>query len=72
MRSTLFTAALSLATAANGLKILMNNDDGFGSGNLRELYGMLKEDGHDGMFLFSSFQFKIPISLLPFNFTNFS
>jgi 5'-nucleotidase len=45
--STALTAALTLSSAANGLKILMNNDDGFGSGNLRELYKLLKADGHD-------------------------
>jgi hypothetical protein len=28
----------------------MNNDDGFGSGNLRELYKLLKANGHNGLF----------------------
>ncbi|KAF2261909.1 sure-like protein [Lojkania enalia] len=41
------TVALSLASSAQALKILMNNDDGFGSGNIRELYRMFKEAGHD-------------------------
>jgi 5'-nucleotidase len=41
-------ATLSFAAVSNGLNILMSNDDGFGSGNLRELYKMLKNDGHDG------------------------
>lgn len=27
----------------------MNNDDGFGGGNIRELYRLLKGAGHDGM-----------------------
>lgn len=40
--------ALALAGFSNGLNILMNNDDGFGSGNLRELYKLLKAKGHDG------------------------
>lgn len=43
------TTALSLASVANGIKVLMNNDDGFGSGNIRELYRLLKGAGHDGM-----------------------
>lgn len=42
-------ALLSLAPApTHALKILMNNDDGFGSGNLREFYRILKGMGHDG------------------------
>ncbi|KAF2807008.1 acid phosphatase precursor [Mytilinidion resinicola] len=45
--SSIALAALSLASVANGLSILMSNDDGFGSGNLRELYKILKADGHD-------------------------
>ncbi|KAM7192943.1 acid phosphatase precursor [Naviculisporaceae sp. PSN 640] len=40
-------SALALAGLSTGLNILMNNDDGFGSANLRELYKMLKADGHD-------------------------
>ena len=43
----LTTAALT--STAHGLKILMGNDDGFGSGNLRELYKLLKGAGHDGI-----------------------
>lgn len=45
---TALTAALSLASVSNGIKILMNNDDGFGSGNIRELYKLLVSAGHDG------------------------
>lgn len=41
-------AALLLAGFSNGINILMNNDDGFGSGNLRETYKLLKEAGHNG------------------------
>ena len=44
----MLTAGLSLVASSNALKILLNNDDGFGSGNLRELYRFLKGDGHDG------------------------
>lgn len=40
-------AALGLASSADALKILMGNDDGFGSGNLRELYKILVDAGHD-------------------------
>lgn len=46
--SLLTGSALALAGSSHGLNILMNNDDGFGSGNLRELYKMLKADGHNG------------------------
>ena len=34
--------------AVQAINILMNNDDGFGSGNLRETYRLLKEKGHNG------------------------
>ena len=44
----LLTAALGLASSSDALKILMGNDDGFGSGNLRELYKLLKDAGHEG------------------------
>lgn len=47
--SFLATSALALAGFSNGLNILMNNDDGFGSGNLRELYTLLKAAGHNGI-----------------------
>lgn len=46
--SAVVLTALSLPWTTAGIKILMNNDDGFGSGNLRELYRMLKDAGHDG------------------------
>jgi 5'-nucleotidase len=46
--SLLAGSALALAGFSNGLNILMNNDDGFGSGNLRELYKLLKANGHNG------------------------
>ena len=46
--ATALTAALGLAQVSNGIKILMNNDDGFGGGNIRELYRLLKDAGHDG------------------------
>jgi 5'-nucleotidase len=46
--STALTAALGLASSSDALRILMGNDDGFGSGNLRELYKMLVDAGHDG------------------------
>lgn len=51
--STAVTAALGLAASADALKILMGNDDGFGSGNLRELYKMLVDAGHEGEFFFN-------------------
>ncbi len=48
--ASIFSAAvLGLASSSHGLNILLNNDDGFGSGNLRETYRLLKEAGHNGM-----------------------
>ncbi|KAF2132980.1 acid phosphatase precursor [Dothidotthia symphoricarpi CBS 119687] len=44
---TTLAAALSLSTTSEALKILLGNDDGFGSGNLRELYKLLVNDGHE-------------------------
>lgn len=52
--STVLTAALGLASSSDALKILMGNDDGFGSGNLRELYKLLVDAGHEGMQLVTS------------------
>ena len=46
--SLLAASALALAGYGSALNILMNNDDGFGSGNLRELYKLLKAKGHNG------------------------
>ena len=40
-------AAAALITGSSAISILMGNDDGFGSAQLRELYRFLKEDGHD-------------------------
>lgn len=39
--------AMALTPAASALNILMNNDDGFESANIRELYRMLVGAGHD-------------------------
>lgn len=47
--SLIAASALALAGYSNGLNILLNNDDGFGSGNLRELYKLLKAGGHNGI-----------------------
>jgi hypothetical protein len=49
LSSILTGAAVALASSSQALNILLNNDDGFGSGNLRELYRLLKGEGHDGM-----------------------
>lgn len=40
-------AVMALMPPASALNILMNNDNGFGSGNIRELYRMLVGAGHD-------------------------
>ncbi|KAJ3498058.1 hypothetical protein NLG97_g1415 [Lecanicillium saksenae] len=39
--------SLALAGSSQALNILLNNDDGFASGNLRETYRLLKEAGHN-------------------------
>lgn len=41
--------SLALAGSAQALNILLNNDDGFASGNLREVYRLLNEAGHNGL-----------------------
>lgn len=46
--SLLLAGAGVMLGSANGLNILMNNDDGFGSANLREFYKVLKSKGHNG------------------------
>lgn len=53
--SLLAGAVLGLATSSQAINILLNNDDGFGSGNLRELYRILKDKGHNGKFHASAF-----------------
>ncbi|KAF1839381.1 acid phosphatase precursor [Decorospora gaudefroyi] len=45
--NTALTVALGLVASTDALKILMGNDDGFGSGNLRELYKLLLDAGHE-------------------------
>ncbi|KAF4445628.1 5 3 -nucleotidase [Fusarium albosuccineum] len=47
LSSVLAGAALLFASSSQGLNILLNNDDGFGSANLRELYRILKGNGHN-------------------------
>ena len=39
---------LGLASCGAALNILLNNDDGFAASNIRELYRLLRADGHDG------------------------
>lgn len=41
------TAALFLLVTSNALNIIVTNDDGFGSANIREFYGLLKAAGHN-------------------------
>ncbi|TVY34891.1 Acid phosphatase [Lachnellula subtilissima] len=40
-------ASASVYTAVNGLNILISNDDGFGTANIRELYKAMKAFGHN-------------------------
>ncbi|KAJ4257969.1 hypothetical protein NW762_008106 [Fusarium torreyae] len=47
LSSILAGAALLLVPSSQALNILLNNDDGFGSANLRELYRIFKENGHN-------------------------
>ena len=50
MRSTFAAAALaaiSCAVPVTSLNILLGNDDGFGSAQIRETYRLLKKSGHD-------------------------
>ena len=42
-------AALSVASIAQGLNIIVNNDDGFGAANIREFYRLLRAAGHDAI-----------------------
>ena len=46
--SIYLTAAFSLLPCfSNALNIIVNNDDGFASANIRELYRLLKAAGHN-------------------------
>ncbi|KIX94416.1 uncharacterized protein Z520_09802 [Fonsecaea multimorphosa CBS 102226] len=40
-------AALTFASTSSAISILLNNDDGFGSAQIREFYRLLKESGHE-------------------------
>lgn len=42
------SALLGLASCGAALNVLLNNDDGFAASNIRELYRLLRADGHDG------------------------
>jgi len=50
MRSSMATvaiAAIACAVPVASLNILLGNDDGFGSAQIRETYRLLKKAGHD-------------------------
>lgn len=47
MRSQILAAAATLAVPAVSLNILLGNDDGFGSAQIRETYRLLKQFGHN-------------------------
>lgn len=50
MRCNLLCGAittLALSPAVQSLKILLGNDDGYASANIREFYRLLKASGHD-------------------------
>lgn len=44
--SKFLAAALALSPSALAINILLGNDDGFGSAQIRETYRLLKEQGH--------------------------
>ncbi|KAK3689274.1 5'/3'-nucleotidase sure [Podospora appendiculata] len=46
-QSLLLAACLAFAPVVQGLNILITNDDGFGTSNIRELYKQLTALGHD-------------------------
>lgn len=46
--SSFLAGVLCLVPSAQAVNILLNNDDGFGSGNIREVYRLLKKAGHNG------------------------
>lgn len=43
----LMAALTLLAATSSALNIIVNNDDGFGSANIRELYRLLRAAGHN-------------------------
>lgn len=45
--SSVFLASLPVLAGVNGLNILISNDDGFGTANIRELYKAMKALGHN-------------------------
>jgi len=45
--ATAATAALVLCSQTSAINILLGNDDGFASANLRETYRLLKASGHN-------------------------
>ncbi|KAK4160287.1 putative acid phosphatase [Cladorrhinum sp. PSN259] len=45
--SQVLTAAAGLLGTTHGLNILITNDDGFGTANIRELYNQMKSLGHN-------------------------
>lgn len=46
--STVLSAALYFASSSLGLNIIINNDDGFATANIREFYKSLRAAGHNG------------------------
>lgn len=45
--ASLLTSVLALASVSSGLNIIINNDDGWASANIRSLYNALKAAGHN-------------------------
>ncbi|EFX02272.1 acid phosphatase [Grosmannia clavigera kw1407] len=53
-RKPVFTAMAVFLSAVQGLNILITNDDGFGSANIRAMYKAVKDLGHDAYIVASS------------------
>lgn len=58
--SWILAATLSLlAASSQALNIIVNNDDGFASANIREFYRLLRDAGHNGALLVALYRFII-------------
>lgn len=58
--SQLIVSTLSLLPASTqALNIIVNNDDGFASANIREFYRLLKDAGHNGALIVAPYRPRI-------------
>ncbi|CAK7273192.1 hypothetical protein SEPCBS119000_005524 [Sporothrix epigloea] len=54
MRAPIVFTGLALAASAHGLNVLITNDDGFGTANIRAMYSAMTELGHNCYIVASS------------------